>query len=57
VGVRVAAVGVSVGGAKRDLEQPATHRMQIIMKENLIALFKTRPLAMKVGSIFLEKGC
>ena len=52
-GVRVAA-GVGVGAAKRGVEQPARYKMEIIMNENLMTLFKTPPFNL-FSRIFPQK--
>jgi len=48
--------GVTVGSAKRDVEQPARHRREIVTKENLIACFKTPHLVLEDEMIILGRN-
>ena len=50
--------GVVVGSVKRDVEQPARQRREIVTKENLIAFFKTPHLALEEDAmIILGRKC
>ena len=48
--------GMAVGSAKRDVEQPARHRREIVTKENLIACFKTPHLVLEDEMIILGRN-